>query len=221
MPHGEWATQYVRIGLFCGYSRRGNPVKIERLGAYDVPGENSASAEPRALARARESRPPPISRPPTRARSSAQGSGGIRTARGSSTRSTSGSSTFYSAVSTHSRSPIIGCSRRTRSLTSRGSVRIHARSRRDRAEIAPRWDSEADLKPSSCVRRSAYDLVHSAAVHQGRPPRLRHPLPLLIPQGAILLRWPPQRPAQPAPRAVARSSGCAAHASLASARRRS
>ena len=38
MPHGEWATTYMPIGMHAGFSALGNPVKIERLGRYDVPG---------------------------------------------------------------------------------------------------------------------------------------------------------------------------------------
>jgi len=38
MPHGEWATQYTPIGMHCGYSRNGHPVKLERLGKFDISG---------------------------------------------------------------------------------------------------------------------------------------------------------------------------------------
>jgi len=36
LPHGEWATQHVTIGLHAGYSTLGNPVKVERIGKYDI-----------------------------------------------------------------------------------------------------------------------------------------------------------------------------------------
>jgi len=38
MPHGEWATRYASIGLHCGVSKIGCPVKIERIGKYDLQG---------------------------------------------------------------------------------------------------------------------------------------------------------------------------------------
>jgi hypothetical protein len=38
MPNGEWACGYVIIGLNCGLSKLGNPVKIERIGRYDIKG---------------------------------------------------------------------------------------------------------------------------------------------------------------------------------------
>jgi len=38
MMHGEWATQFAYIGIFCGKSKIGCPVKIERLGKYDLAG---------------------------------------------------------------------------------------------------------------------------------------------------------------------------------------
>jgi len=38
MVHGAWATQYAHIGIFCGFSKIGCPVKIERLGKYDLQG---------------------------------------------------------------------------------------------------------------------------------------------------------------------------------------
>ena len=34
MPHGDWATRYAYVGLYCGRSRNGCPVKIERIGRY-------------------------------------------------------------------------------------------------------------------------------------------------------------------------------------------
>lgn len=37
MPDGEWATAYMPIAMHAGFSVLGNPVKIERLGRYDVP----------------------------------------------------------------------------------------------------------------------------------------------------------------------------------------
>jgi len=36
MTHGVWATQYAYIGLYCGRSKIGCPVKIERLGKYNL-----------------------------------------------------------------------------------------------------------------------------------------------------------------------------------------
>jgi len=36
MTHGAWATRYAHIGIFCGKSKIGCPVKIERLGKYDL-----------------------------------------------------------------------------------------------------------------------------------------------------------------------------------------
>ena len=48
MPHGSWATQHVRIGLHCGYSKLGNPVKLERIGAYNI---GALSTEPDARRR--------------------------------------------------------------------------------------------------------------------------------------------------------------------------
>jgi len=36
MTHGPWATQYAIIGLYCGRSKIGCPVKIERLGKYNL-----------------------------------------------------------------------------------------------------------------------------------------------------------------------------------------
>ena len=38
MVHGEWATQFAHIGIYCGKSKIGCPVKIERLGKYDLAG---------------------------------------------------------------------------------------------------------------------------------------------------------------------------------------
>jgi hypothetical protein len=38
MPNGDWATRFTAIGLNCGYSRGGNPVKVERLGTFDIQG---------------------------------------------------------------------------------------------------------------------------------------------------------------------------------------
>ena len=38
MPHGEWCVEYVAIGVHAGFSKLGNPVKIERIGQYDVKG---------------------------------------------------------------------------------------------------------------------------------------------------------------------------------------
>jgi len=36
MPHGEWATKFLVIGMHIGYSKEGNPVKLERLGQFDT-----------------------------------------------------------------------------------------------------------------------------------------------------------------------------------------
>ena len=36
MPNGEWATKFCPIGVHCGFSLSGCPVKIERLGKYDL-----------------------------------------------------------------------------------------------------------------------------------------------------------------------------------------
>ena len=38
MPHGDWATGHVSIAMNAGASKQGNPVKIERIGAYDIAG---------------------------------------------------------------------------------------------------------------------------------------------------------------------------------------
>ena len=38
MPHGDWATQHAFIGMHCGFSKGGHPVKIERIGAFDLAG---------------------------------------------------------------------------------------------------------------------------------------------------------------------------------------
>lgn len=38
MPDGEWATQFCPIGMHCGFSLSGCPVKIERLGQFDLKG---------------------------------------------------------------------------------------------------------------------------------------------------------------------------------------
>jgi hypothetical protein len=38
MMHGPYATKYVSIGILCGKSKIGCPVKIERLGRYDLAG---------------------------------------------------------------------------------------------------------------------------------------------------------------------------------------
>ena len=38
MPHGDWAQGYVALGLHAGSSKSGHPVKIERIGAYDIAG---------------------------------------------------------------------------------------------------------------------------------------------------------------------------------------
>tara|TARA_B100000524_G_scaffold250366_1_gene134768 strand:+ start:1098 stop:1586 length:489 start_codon:yes stop_codon:yes gene_type:complete len=38
MPYGDWATQYAFIGMHCGFSKGGQPVKIERIGAFDLAG---------------------------------------------------------------------------------------------------------------------------------------------------------------------------------------
>jgi len=37
MPHGQWATKYAPIGLHCGVSKIGCPVKLERIGKYNLP----------------------------------------------------------------------------------------------------------------------------------------------------------------------------------------
>lgn len=36
MPNAEWATPNAPIGLHCGFAKSGNPVKIERIGAFDI-----------------------------------------------------------------------------------------------------------------------------------------------------------------------------------------
>ena len=36
MPNGEFATKYVAIGINAAFCKRGNPVKIERLGKFDL-----------------------------------------------------------------------------------------------------------------------------------------------------------------------------------------
>jgi len=41
MPDGEWATQYCPIGMHCGFAKNGCPVKIERLGRFDLKGITS------------------------------------------------------------------------------------------------------------------------------------------------------------------------------------
>ena len=52
MPNGEWATQFVAIALNAGYSKWGNPVKIERLGRFDVKRINQETkADPTARPR--------------------------------------------------------------------------------------------------------------------------------------------------------------------------
>ena len=38
MIHGEWACKFATVGLYCGKSNIGCPVKIERLGKYDLAG---------------------------------------------------------------------------------------------------------------------------------------------------------------------------------------
>lgn len=38
MVNGAWATQFAHIGIYCGKSKIGCPVKIERLGRYDLQG---------------------------------------------------------------------------------------------------------------------------------------------------------------------------------------
>ena len=38
MVYGDWATKFAHIGIFCGKSKIGCPVKIERLGKYDLQG---------------------------------------------------------------------------------------------------------------------------------------------------------------------------------------
>ena len=42
MPYGDWACKYAFIGIHCGCSRHGCPVKIERLGRYDIAGLESS-----------------------------------------------------------------------------------------------------------------------------------------------------------------------------------
>ena len=36
LMHGEWAVRFVKIGLNCGRTREGCPVKVERIGTYDT-----------------------------------------------------------------------------------------------------------------------------------------------------------------------------------------
>jgi len=36
LRHGDWALQYLHMGLHCGYARGGHPVKIERPGRHDI-----------------------------------------------------------------------------------------------------------------------------------------------------------------------------------------
>lgn len=38
MPHGDWAKGYVSIAMNASVSKHGNPVKIERIGAFDIAG---------------------------------------------------------------------------------------------------------------------------------------------------------------------------------------
>ena len=45
MVHGEWATKYAYIGIHCGKSKIGCPVKIERLGRYDLAGLQESDPE--------------------------------------------------------------------------------------------------------------------------------------------------------------------------------
>ena len=46
LPHGEFATDYMKLGLRCGRSRGGHPVKIERCGLHDFERfKRSAGAE--------------------------------------------------------------------------------------------------------------------------------------------------------------------------------
>jgi len=36
MPLGDWATQYYALGMHCGYSNGGHPVKLERIGGINL-----------------------------------------------------------------------------------------------------------------------------------------------------------------------------------------
>jgi len=49
MPNGEWATQFVAIALNAGYSKAGNPVKIERLGKFDLRRLNKESRKDKTV----------------------------------------------------------------------------------------------------------------------------------------------------------------------------
>jgi len=45
MVHGAWASKFACIGIHCGKSKIGCPVKIERLGKYDLAGLQESDSD--------------------------------------------------------------------------------------------------------------------------------------------------------------------------------